>query len=547
MFWQVTNIRRTFVEGNEWNAAREYLVTRPRLPGCETCPPAKEALVPAQSPTGEMFRVAGRMNIQGTFTYAYSEVRPSNGLVPTPAAPNGNYAFELLDENGNVLSSLPFAPQFEMVDHEDMVGNGPPGSEPDPQFEEEAGLILQVPLESNTASARIASQGNTLWEMDLPGTAPDIHFVDVLDDGQGNVELTWEVSDPGVPQDQLRHNIFLKESEDAPALLLAYTVTDTFFEFPTHLAPASSDARLLVRTSNGAQTDEVESAPFTIAPKPPAVRLVRPSPEDVQDMRTGVIQGQPYRFRSAAFDYTDGELADEAVVWTSSLDGVMGTGAELTTTLESAGTHVITLTATNSSELQGSDTAQIFVFADSDGDGLPDDYENGHACLDPNAPDSGLDPDMDGLTSLEEFHLGTNPCEPDTDGNGYTDGDEAAMGSDPLDPQTTPEPDGLFLPAYPAPVSLTADESCPPVAKTIPIQTATAQTEWVVSSNSPWLDPVTTQGSGDGEIELYFDCDQMIPGWNRGTIVVAAEGYPPRVVTIEVDFLPGGQESWIIQ
>ena len=34
------------------------------------------------------------------------------------------------------------------------------------------------------------------------------------------------------------------------------------------------------------------------------------------------------------------------------------------------------------------------------------------------------DPDRDGLTNLQEFQLGTNPINPDTDGDGLNDGDE---------------------------------------------------------------------------------------------------------------------------
>jgi hypothetical protein len=47
---------------------------------------------------------------------------------------------------------------------------------------------------------------------------------------------------------------------------------------------------------------------------------------------------------------------------------------------------------------------------DSDCDGLPDAYEQAHACLNPAAPDAGADPDGGGLTNLEEYHYGTDPC-----------------------------------------------------------------------------------------------------------------------------------------
>ncbi|MCK5561112.1 MAG: hypothetical protein KAJ51_10980, partial [Thermoplasmata archaeon] len=70
---------------------------------------------------------------------------------------------------------------------------------------------------------------------------------------------------------------------------------------------------------------------------------------------------------------------------------------------------------------------------DTDGDGLPDDWELGHE-LDPtNANDAALDPDGDGLTNLEEFKHSTNPNSKDTDGDGIPDGWEVVYGLDPTD------------------------------------------------------------------------------------------------------------------
>jgi RHS repeat-associated protein len=67
---------------------------------------------------------------------------------------------------------------------------------------------------------------------------------------------------------------------------------------------------------------------------------------------------------------------------------------------------------------------------DTDGDGMPDDWEAEHG-LDPNYDESFSDNDYDGLTNLEEYQNNSDPNDSDTDDDGMPDDWEVEHGLDP--------------------------------------------------------------------------------------------------------------------
>ncbi|MBN1163801.1 MAG: SUMF1/EgtB/PvdO family nonheme iron enzyme [Candidatus Krumholzibacteriota bacterium] len=72
---------------------------------------------------------------------------------------------------------------------------------------------------------------------------------------------------------------------------------------------------------------------------PPTATVTGPA------MKTYFLQGDPVTFEGSGEDSEDGQLSGESLRWSSSRDGVMGTGSPLTFSNLSANTHLITLTA----------------------------------------------------------------------------------------------------------------------------------------------------------------------------------------------------------
>ena len=103
--------------------------------------------------------------------------------------------------------------------------------------------------------------------------------------------------------------------------------------------------------SGYSNTASAQTSASTTTNSAPTVAISTPSNNASYPANTTVS------FSGSASDTTDGNLSS-SLVWTSSLDGQIGTGASFSRTL-SAGTHTITARATDSGGLSGS--AQITV------------------------------------------------------------------------------------------------------------------------------------------------------------------------------------------
>ena len=89
--------------------------------------------------------------------------------------------------------------------------------------------------------------------------------------------------------------------------------------------------------------------------QPPVAHITAPA------NNASFAQGASVSFAGNATDPEDGTLTGGSLVWTSSLDGQIGTGTSFSTTTLSVGTHTITLTAKDSQGATGTATITVTI------------------------------------------------------------------------------------------------------------------------------------------------------------------------------------------
>lgn len=257
----------------------------------------------------------------------------------------GDYRIEVRGTGGQVLFTRRFTPT---VASSETTGGEVRGN---PVFFE------LVPVQPGAASIAVVDPANAvLGSLVLGGAAPQVSLTSPAAGASlsGIQELTWSIADP----DSTRHWSAVDASTDGGQtwFRLGETDNEPFLVVDFDQVPGAASMILRVTVSDGVNSAGTNTT-VTVPSKAPTVEILGPSDGEVFRL------GDLVWMRANAYDTDDGILDDEAVRWTSSLDGPLGTGASLPVTTLSAGRHTLTAEAFDRAGNTASASVQVVVAA----------------------------------------------------------------------------------------------------------------------------------------------------------------------------------------
>ena len=346
-------------------------------------------LVEAQ--TGQEFLIAsGHIDVDGHLvnlndfhTVTLPADQQSDGI--------GLYAIELLDSNDNVLSVHNFDTKHITRTNVEAF------------FE-----IL--PFHSDTLRILIKNQNTILISITV---SPNEPVVNVLSPNGGEVlngvhEISWTGVD--ADGDSLRYDVNYSTDGGQTWLGIVGGLTETRFQWDTSEVPGSSNALIRVLATDGVNTglDNSDST-FTVAQKSGLANILLPEDGTIFNVNEQI------NFVAAGFGPDFGPIDESSIVWTSSKDGTMGTGARLTLDNLSVGTHDLSIRSTTGTNFPAN--VRIEIVSDVDFDGFNHKIDNCPGIFNPDQKDStgnGIGDACDEEYILALF-LEDNPVPPDLD------------------------------------------------------------------------------------------------------------------------------------
>lgn len=352
----------------------------------------------------ESLLVSGIVSPEGTFEIS----QPILVEVPADSAGGaGPLSVQLLGSSGATLFTKAF--EAQPLSH---VGAG--GGH----------FTLLLPRLPGVTDLRLMSGESVVFESTGDSSLPSATFVAESIPPElpksGEIEVTWE---PGLSG--LIYTLEVGPSSESTWTTLGQTKS-TSMTIDLASLPADCACRFRLQAGNGVNVSLAESELFHTEPRVAQPVIFSPT--------SGFARpGLPLRLVGASA----GEVA-EGTSFEWLIDGaVVASGATADIEPLADGEHLIVLRLSHSG-LSAESSVVVEVADDSDGDGLPDEWEREHGLNPADSQDAALDTDGDSLLNWQELGYGTRPNDDDSDGDGHTDDAELAGGSDPGSAESAP-------------------------------------------------------------------------------------------------------------
>lgn len=226
------------------------------------------------------------------------------------------------------------------------------------EIRNEDGFVRALQSYTDTKSIELTYLGGTIGEITASEHTPN---VDLLSPNGGEIwgvdgsqSVQWQASDDD--SDELHFALFFSPDDGISWSPVALELLGTQTDIDISVFEGSPAARLKVIASDGFHTSEdVSDNSFMVLQKSPEVIISNPTDE------TFLQHGYSAIFQGWASDIEDEAILNENLIWTSSLDGSLGSGEWIIAQNLSPGEHEITLFATDGDDNMSSSSITVFV------------------------------------------------------------------------------------------------------------------------------------------------------------------------------------------
>lgn len=217
-----------------------------------------------------------------------------------------------------------------------------------------------VPYATGTTVVDIIGPGNALLHSVKAGPAfPEVQLTSPAEGDRVSgdvIKVTWTATD--ADGDTLVYTVQYSSDNGLTWETVEQNLRDTTAEIDRIDLSGSPTALFRVLATDGIHTTAATSKPFVLGELGPTVEILSPAKDEA------FVKGETVYLEAIAYDADTGEVPEEMVSWTSSIDGPLGTGLELEVSRLSPGDHTLTLTVKDDAGLDAvSVTTQIKVVA----------------------------------------------------------------------------------------------------------------------------------------------------------------------------------------